>query len=140
MNSRKSISVKSDDNIISLYLKDINAIPLLTREEENELAVRAAQGDKAAKDKIVTANLRFVVNVAKKYQNHGLDLLDLVSEGNIGLLTAIERFDVTKGFHFISYAVWWIRQAILKSICEKSRMIRLPLNREIGRASCRERV
>lgn len=129
MNSRKSISVKSDDNIISLYLKDINAIPLLTREEENELAVRAAQGDKAAKDKIVTANLRFVVNVAKKYQNHGLDLLDLVSEGNIGLLTAIERFDVTKGFHFISYAVWWIRQAILKSICEKSRMIRLPLNR-----------
>jgi len=129
MNSRKSISVKSDDNIISLYLKDINAIPLLTREEENELAVRAAQGDKLAKDKIVTANLRFVVNVAKKYQNHGLDLLDLVSEGNIGLLTAIERFDVTKGFHFISYAVWWIRQAILKSICEKSRMIRLPLNR-----------
>lgn len=91
--------------------------------------MRAAQGDKAAKDKIVTANLRFVVNVAKKYQNHGLDLLDLVSEGNIGLLTAIERFDVTKGFHFISYAVWWIRQAILKSICEKSRMIRLPLNR-----------
>ena len=119
MNSRKSISVKSDDNIISLYLKDINTIPLLTRKEENELAVRAAQGDKAAKDKIVTANLRFVVNVAKKYQNHGLDLLDLVSEGNIGLLTAIERFDVTKGFHFISYAVWWIRQAILKSICEK---------------------
>ncbi len=129
MNNRKSISVKSDDNIISLYLKDINAIPLLTREEENELAIRAAQGDKAAKDKIVTSNLRFVVNVAKKYQNHGLDLLDLVSEGNIGLLTAIERFDVTKGFHFISYAVWWIRQAVLKAICEKSRMIRLPLNR-----------
>lgn len=129
MNNRKSISVKSDDNIISLYLKDINAIPLLTKEEENELAIRAAQGDKAAKDKIVTSNLRFVVNVAKKYQNHGLDLLDLVSEGNIGLLTAIERFDVTKGFHFISYAVWWIRQAVLKAICEKSRMIRLPLNR-----------
>ena len=82
-----------------------------------------------AKDKIVQANLRFVVNVAKKYQNHGIDLLDLISEGNIGLITAIDRFDVTKGYHFISYAVWWIRQSILKAICEKSRMIRLPLNR-----------
>ncbi len=122
-------ATNSDDNILSMYLKDINKIPLLSREEEVELATRAAQGDKAAKDKIVQANLRFVVNVAKKYQNHGLDLVDLISEGNIGLLTAIERFDVTKGYHFISYAVWWIRQSILKAICEKSRMIRLPLNR-----------
>ena len=124
-----SFMMKSDDNILSMYLKEINKIPLLTREEEIELATKAAQGDKAAKDKIVQANLRFVVNVAKKYQNHGLDLVDLISEGNIGLMTAIERFDVSKGYHFISYAVWWIRQAILKAICEKSRMIRLPLNR-----------
>ncbi len=124
-----SCTMNSDDNILSMYLKDINKIPLLSREEEVELATKAAQGDKAAKDKIVQANLRFVVNVAKKYQNHGLDLVDLISEGNIGLLTAIERFDVSKGYHFISYAVWWIRQSILKAICEKSRMIRLPLNR-----------
>lgn len=118
-----------DDNILSMYLKDINRIPLLTREEEVELATRAAKGDKAAKDRIIQANLRFVVNVAKKYQNHGLDLVDLISEGNIGLITAIERFDVSKGYHFISYAVWWIRQAIMKAIYEKSRMIRLPSNR-----------
>ena len=124
-----SFMMNSDDNILSMYLKEINKIPLLTREEEIELATKAAQGDKAAKDKIVQANLRFVVNVAKKYQNHGLDLVDLISEGNIGLMTAIDRFDVSKGYHFISYAVWWIRQAILKAICEKSRMIRLPLNR-----------
>lgn len=124
-----SYMMNSDDNILSMYLKDINKIPLLSREEEIELATRAAQGDKVAKDKIVQANLRFVVNVAKKYQNHGIDLLDLISEGNIGLITAIDRFDVTKGYHFISYAVWWIRQSILKAICEKSRMIRLPLNR-----------
>jgi len=114
---------------LSMYLKDINKIPLLTRDEETELALAAARGNATAKNRIVNANLRFVVNVAKKYQNHGLDLIDLISEGNIGLLTAIERFDVTKGYHFISYAVWWIRQAILKAICEKSRMIRLPLNR-----------
>jgi RNA polymerase primary sigma factor len=110
-------------------LKEINRIPLLTRAEEEEAATLAAQGDKAAKNRLIKANLRFVVNVAKKYQNQGLPLADLISEGNIGLINAIERFDVTKGYHFISYAVWWIRQAILKAICEKSRMIRLPLNR-----------
>jgi len=118
-----------DDEILAMYLKEINRIPLLTHEEETELALKAQAGDKAAKDKIVRSNLRFVVNVAKKYQNHGLDLTDLISEGNIGLLTAIEKFDVSKGYHFISYAVWWIRQSILKAICEKSRAIRLPLNR-----------
>ena len=123
------VNMSGNDNVLALYLKDINKIPLLTREEENDLAVKAARGDQNAKHKIVNANLRFVVNVAKKYQNRGLDLTDLISEGNIGLLTAIERFDVTKGYHFISYAVWWIRQAILKAICEKSRPIRLPLNR-----------
>ncbi|MFW6361662.1 MAG: sigma-70 family RNA polymerase sigma factor [Spirochaetota bacterium] len=118
-----------DENIISLYLKEINRIPLLSREEENHYARLAAQGDKDAKEKLVNANLRFVVNVAKKYQNQGLPLADLINEGNIGLMNAIERFDVDKGFHFISYAVWWIRQAILKAISEKARMIRLPLNR-----------
>lgn len=119
----------NDDNVLALYLKDINKIPLLTREEEIDLAQKAQAGDKAAKDKIVKANLRFVVNVAKKYQNSGMDLVDLISEGNIGLLTAIDRFEVDRGFHFISYAVWWIRQSILKAINEKGRAIRLPLNR-----------
>ena len=118
-----------DDSILAMYLKDINKIPLLKHEEETELALKAAAGDNEAKKKIVNSNLRFVVNVAKKYQNHGLDLTDLISEGNIGLLTAIDRFEVSKGYHFISYAVWWIRQSILKAICEKSRSIRLPLNR-----------
>jgi RNA polymerase primary sigma factor len=112
-----------------MYLKEINKIPLLTREEEDKYARLAAKDDEFAKHKLVQANLRFVVNVAKKYQNQGLPLSDLISEGNIGLMNAIERFDVDKGYHFISYAVWWIRQAILKAICEKSRMIRLPLNR-----------
>lgn len=118
-----------DENILSTYLKEINSVPLLTREEEYECAVAAAAGDEKAKDRLVKANLRFVVNVAKKYQNQGLPLMDLISEGNIGLINAVERFDATKGYHFISYAVWWIRQSILKAICEKSRMIRLPLNR-----------
>ncbi|HEY9054009.1 MAG TPA: RNA polymerase sigma factor RpoD/SigA, partial [Rectinemataceae bacterium] len=124
-----SSSTSSDENILSIYLKEINKIPLLGRDEENDIARKAAAGDKAAKDKLVRANLRFVVNVAKKYQNQGLPLSDLISEGNIGLMNAIERYDVDKGYHFISYAVWWIRQAILKAVCEKSRMIRLPLNR-----------
>ena len=118
-----------DDSVLSLYLRDINRIPLLTREQEIDYATRARDGDEAAKEHLVRANLRFVVNVAKKYQNQGLPLTDLISEGNIGLMNAVERFDVTKGYHFISYAVWWIRQAILKAVCEKSRMIRLPLNR-----------
>ncbi|GAB4222253.1 MAG: RNA polymerase sigma factor RpoD/SigA [Spirochaetales bacterium] len=119
----------ADENVLSLYLKEINKIPLLTREEEDRYARLAAQGDREAREMLLKANLRFVVNVAKKYQNQGLPLSDLISEGNIGLLNAIERYDVNKGYHFISYAVWWIRQAILKAICEKSRMIRLPLNR-----------
>ena len=122
-------NMAKDDTVLTMYLKEINKIPLLTREEENELALKAKNGDVVAKNKIVNANLRFVITVAKKYQNHGLDLTDLISEGNLGLLTAIEKFDTTKGYHFISYAVWWIRQSILKAICEKSRMIRLPLNR-----------
>ena len=118
-----------DENVLSMYLREINRIPLLSREEENDCATRAAAGDEKAKEILAKSNLRFVVNVAKKYQNQGLPLADLIAEGNIGLLSAIDHYDVTKGYHFISYAVWWIRQAILKAICEKSRMIRLPLNR-----------
>lgn len=117
------------DEVLSIYLKEINKVPLLTREEEIELCEKAKKGDKAAKDKIIKANLRFVVKVAKKYQNHGLDLTDLISEGNIGLITAIEKFEPERGYHFISYAVWWINQSILKAVSEKSRAIRLPLNR-----------
>ena len=115
--------------ILSIYLKEINKIPLLTRDEEDDIARKAVSGDQIAKDKLVRANLRFVVNVSKKYQNQGLPLDDLISEGNIGLINAIEKYDPDKGYHFISYAVWWIRQSILKAIYEKSRMIRLPLNR-----------
>jgi RNA polymerase primary sigma factor len=119
----------SDENVLSMYLKEINRIPLLSKEEEDAAAREAVKGNKAAQHKLVNANLRFVVNVAKKYQGQGLPLSDLISEGNIGLISAVERYDVDKGYHFISYAVWWIRQAVLKAICEKSRMIRLPLNR-----------
>jgi RNA polymerase primary sigma factor len=122
-------TASDDENILSIYLKEINCIPLLTRQEEDKYARMAAKGDRFAKEQLVRANLRFVVNVAKKYQNQGLPLPDLISEGNIGLMNAIEKFDVDRGYHFISYAVWWIKQAILKAICEKSRMIRLPLNR-----------
>ena len=122
--------MKHDDEApLSLYLKEINRIPLLTREQEDEISRKAVAGDESAQARLVEANLRFVVNTAKKYQNQGLPLEDLISEGNIGLMNAIERYDPDKGYHFISYAVWWIRQAILKAIYEKSRMIRLPLNR-----------
>ncbi|MDR1257330.1 MAG: RNA polymerase sigma factor RpoD/SigA [Spirochaetaceae bacterium] len=122
-------SASADENVLTLYLKDISRIPLLTREEEDTIARQAIAGDQNALNKLVRANLRFVVNVAKRYQGQGLPLTDLISEGNIGLISAVSRFDVDKGYHFISYAVWWIRQAILKAISEKSRMIRLPMNR-----------
>jgi RNA polymerase primary sigma factor len=128
-NNRIEKKYQADENILSIYLKEINKIPLLSREEEDAIAREAIKGNKAAKNKLINANLRFVVNVAKKYQGQGIPLSDLISEGNIGLINAIKRYDVDKGYHFISYAVWWIRQAILKAICEKSRMIRLPLNR-----------
>jgi len=118
-----------DENILSMYLKEINRIPLLTRDEENDLAKRSAEGEEYARKRMIESNLRFVVNVAKKYQNQGLPLIDLINEGNIGLMNALEKYDVSRGYHFISYAVWWIRQSILKAICEKSRTVRLPLNR-----------
>ncbi len=119
----------NDENILSIYLKEINSIPLLSREDEDKYARQAAAGDKKAREILIKSNLRFVVNVAKKYQNKGIPLSDLINEGNIGLMNAIEKYDVDRGYHFISYAVWWIKQSILKSIGEKSRMIRLPLNR-----------
>ena len=122
-------SYNSDENTLRMYLNEINRIPMLTREEEDKTARAAAKGDIAARDRLIKGNLRFVVKVAKKYQGQGLSLDDLISEGNIGLITAIERFDIDLGYHFISYAVWWIRQSILKALCEKSRLIRLPANR-----------
>lgn len=125
----RTLPEQDDENIISMYLREINKIPLLTRKEEDYYARQAIQGNPKAKEKLISANLRFVVTVAKKYQNQGLPLEDLINEGNIGLMHAIERFDPDKGYHFISYAVWWIKQAVLKAIYEKSRMIRLPLNR-----------
>jgi len=117
------------DYLLRTYLQDIQKYPLLTRNEELNLARRAKEGDELAKQKIINSNLRFVVSIAKQFQNQGLPLMDLIAEGNIGLLTAIERFDPDTGNHFISYAVWWIRQSIMKAISEKSRLIRLPLNR-----------
>ena len=126
---RQETMLNNEENTLAMYLGEINRIPLLTREEEARHAREAARGNRAARNALVSANLRFVVNVAKKYQGQGLPLDDLISEGNVGLLNAVKRYDVDKGYHFISYAVWWIRQAILKAICEKSRMIRLPLNR-----------
>ncbi len=118
-----------ENSALTLYLRDIEKIPLITRDEEYELALKAKAGDSSARERLVNGNLRFVVSIAKQYQNRGLPLIDLISEGNIGLLTAIDKFEPEKGYHFISYAVWWIRQAILKAIGEKSRMIRLPMNK-----------
>ena len=117
------------DNSLGIYFKEIDSIPLMSREEEYELAVKAKQGDILARDRIVKANLRFVVTVAKKYQSNAFELNDLINEGNIGLMIAIDKFDPEKGYHFISYAVWWIRQTILKAIYEKGKMIRLPSNK-----------
>jgi len=120
--SRESVALEK-------YLLDIGRIDLLTIEEEADLARKIRSGDEAALEKLTKANLRFVVSVAKQYQNQGLSLPDLINEGNVGLMKAARRFDETKGFKFISYAVWWIRQSILQAIVEYSRMVRLPLNK-----------
>jgi RNA polymerase primary sigma factor len=116
------------------YLHEIGKVDLITAEEEVELAQRIREGDQVALEKLTKTNLRFVVSVAKQYQNQGLTLGDLINEGNLGLIKAAKRFDETKGFKFISYAVWWIRQSILQAIAEQSRIVRLPLN-QVGSLS-----
>ena len=114
------------------YLQEIGKEELITVEEEVELAQRIKKGDQAALEKLTRANLRFVVSVAKQYQNQGLSLPDLINEGNLGLIKAAEKFDETRGFKFISYAVWWIRQSILQALAEQSRIVRLPLNQVVS--------
>jgi len=123
----KSITNR-EQGALDKYLADIAKEEMITPDEEVELAQRIRLGDQAAQDRLVKANLRFVVSVAKQYQNQGLGLADLINEGNVGLIKAAQRFDETKGFKFISYAVWWIRQSILQAVAEQSRAVRLPLN------------
>lgn len=122
----KSITDLSN-SVLNKYFKDINKEPLLTKEEEIELARKAREGDDNAREQLVKSNLRFVISIAKKYQNQGVELIDLISEGNYGLIQGSYKYDERKGYRFISYAVWWIRQAIYKSICDNSRTIRIPI-------------
>lgn len=124
----KSITNRESQSL-EKYLQEIGRVVLITPEEEVQLAIRIKQGDQKALDRLVAANLRFVVSVAKQYQNQGLTLSDLINEGNLGLIRAAQRFDETRGFKFISYAVWWIRQSILQALAEQSRIVRLPLNK-----------
>ena len=121
--------LSDEETTLRLYFDDIADSRPLSREREVELAAQIQEGDMVARDELVNANLRFVIDVAKNYQNRGLSLSDLISAGNVGLLTAAERFDGTKGYKFISYAVWWIKQSILQSIAEHARTVRLPLNK-----------
>lgn len=124
----KSITNRESQSL-EKYLQEIGKVDLITPEEEVALAIRIKQGDQKALEKLTNANLRFVVSVAKQYQNQGLSLSDLINEGNLGLIKAAQRFDETRGFKFISYAVWWIRQSILQALAEQSRIVRLPLNK-----------
>lgn len=124
----RSITIR-ESHALEKYLQEIGKVDLISAETESELCVRIREGDEKALHQLVKANLRFVVSVAKQYQNQGVSLSDLINEGNVGLITAAQRFDETKGFKFISYAVWWIRQAILQALAEHSRLIRLPLNK-----------
>ena len=127
--AKQSLKYRDEDRSLDLYLREIGETPLITADEEVRLAKKIKQGSKLALEALTKANLRFVVSVAKQYQNQGLSLADLINEGNIGLIKAAKRFDETRGFKFISYAVWWIRQAILQALAEQSRIVRLPLNR-----------
>lgn len=127
MVSNKKFIETSEDSI-SNYLKEVRKLDLITPAEEVELAKKIAEGDKRALDRLVNANLRFVISIAKEYQGQGVPLVDLISEGNYGLIKAASKFDHTKGFRFISYAVWWVRQSILQSLSENSRTVRLPVN------------
>ncbi len=129
MSGSNGKAARAGDSLLTVYLEEINRVPLLSRKQEDSLARRARRGDAFAREKLIRANLRFVVSVAKSFQMLGLPLEDLVSEGNIGLMKAMEHFDPGRGYHFISYAVWWIRQAIMRAIAEKSRIIRLPQNK-----------
>jgi len=124
----KNFTSTSGDETISNYFKEVRKSVLITPEEETRLAIKIQQGDEKAKDKLVKANLKFVISIAKEYQGQGLSLSDLISEGNLGLVRAATRYDHTRGFRFISYAVWWIKEAILKSLNDNSRIIRLPSN------------
>lgn len=124
----KSITNRESQSL-EKYLQEIGKVELLAAEEEVALAIRIKKGDQGALERLTKANLRFVVSVAKQYQNQGLTLPDLINEGNVGLIKAAQRFDETKGFKFISYAVWWIRQSILQALAEQSRIVRLPLNK-----------
>ena len=121
-------SITARDSSLNYYLKEVSQERLINLDEEVRLAEKIKQGDKKALDKLVCANLRFVISVAKQYQNQGLSLQDLINEGNLGLIKAAQKFDETRGFKFISYAVWWIRQSILQALAEQSRIVRLPLN------------
>lgn len=134
----KSITNRESDSL-DKYLQEIGHEELISVEEEVELAQRIKKGDRKALEKLTRANLRFVVSVAKQYQNQGLSLPDLINEGNVGLIKAAEKFDETRGFKFISYAVWWIRQSILQAIAEQSRIVRLPLN-QVGSVNKINRV
>lgn len=125
----QSLQKGDQDSILNWYLNEIHKIPMLSREEELEVARKARDGDQNARDLLVKSNLRFVVTVARKYQSSGLSFMDLINEGNLGLIKAAERFNPDRGFHFISYAVWWIKQGILFAIQQKAHLIRLPLNR-----------
>jgi len=129
VDGRPSSIMSADEGSLDLYLREIGQYPLLTRDDERSLSARSRAGDEDAFETLVRSNLRFVVSVAKRYQNQGVSLADLINEGNLGLIRAAQKFDESRGTKFISYAVWWIRQAMLQALAEQSRIVRVPLNR-----------